>query len=180
VTSSRDASLDVPPSIEVSSPNQSLFRNVTAPTNVKYSQRHRATLPVEDRQKNENTSHSSDDLHTLGSDVEIKRALYEMLRRSAGAGNTAKVEEVVKELTVRMQEEPNLQIYSAMILVNASTEHGSAAELQRVLAEMVEEGILLDETAYHSVLKVCSADDRRHVHTNSVAGSRNTPRLPPS
>ena len=162
VTTTIESSQNRPPPLDHSSPPQSLFRNVTAPTNVKYNHRHRATLPDENNQKNEDTSHSSDDLHTLGSDVEIRRALYEMLRRSATAGNTAKVEEVVKELTGRMQEEPNLQIYSAMILVNSSTEHGSAAELQRILAEMAEEGILLDETAYHSVLKVCSMDIPLH------------------
>jgi len=180
VTSAVDSTQDTPQPINELSPSQSLFRNVIAPTNVKYSQRHRATLPDEDQQKNENISQSSDDLHTLGSDVEIRRALYEMLRRSATAGNTGKVDDVVKELTGRMQEEPNLQIYSAMILVNASTEHGSAAELQRILAEMAEEGILLDETAYHNVLKVCSMNDRQHAQTNGVAGSRNTSGLPPS
>jgi len=174
VTSTIDSSEHTPPPAGPPSPHQSLFRNVTAPTNVKYSHRHRATLPDEDEQKNESTSRSSDDLHALGSDVEIKRALYEMLRRSATAGNTGKVDEVVKELVGRMREVPNLQIYSAMILVNASTEHGSAAELQRILAEMAEEGILLDETAYHSVLKVCWTNSGQLAHANNIKGSRNT------
>jgi len=78
-----------------------------------------------------------------------------MLRTKAAHGLAEEVYAVVNQLVGIMQEAPNLRIYSALILANISAEHGSAAEVERLLAEMEDQGILLDDATYHSVLKVC-------------------------
>lgn len=89
-----------------------------------------------------------------GTDVEVKQALYEMLRRSAGLGRTDEVAMIVEELVAERQEPPNLRIYAAMIISNVNSEYGSAADVERILAEMDAEGLTPDASCYHNALRV--------------------------
>ena len=91
-------------------------------------------------------------------DNEVVRALYELLRREAGFGRIQKVEAIVEQLVRDHGEAPNSRLYSAMILVNHDPEFGSAAEAERVLMEMRDEGIEPTEACYHNVLKVSFAE----------------------
>lgn len=89
-----------------------------------------------------------------GTDAEIKQALYEMLRRNAALGRTDEVATIVEELVGERQEAPNLRIYAAMIMSNINSEYGSAADVERILAEMEAEGLTPDGSCYHNALRV--------------------------
>lgn len=85
--------------------------------------------------------------------------IYDHLRVAASLGTVAsiyKVQACVNYLFTELGEEPNLKIYSALILANCRAD-GSIAEVERLLKEMeFHEGLELDVGACHDLLKVLS------------------------
>lgn len=80
--------------------------------------------------------------------------LHEELRRTSTAGDSPRLQEILRALIHDRGEKPNRRHYQALLLANISPQHGSAAEVVRVLLQMEEAGITLDSAAYHAVLKV--------------------------
>ena len=105
--------------------------------------------------------------------------LYEDLRRESYNGEFTQAQELVRTLVIERGEKPNVRLYIALIVVNISPRYGSPERVERLLQEMVDEGIQHDSNVFHAVLKVRYA-------TPSVwdpvadrpQGSRHTPRLP--
>ncbi|KAL9016924.1 MAG: hypothetical protein Q9185_005710 [Variospora sp. 1 TL-2023] len=90
-------------------------------------------------------------------DKELKsEELHERLRRVSIAGHYLRSQEIMKELIHNRGERPGRKHYQALLLANSSPQHGSAAEVCRVLLEMEEAGVTLDSAAYHAVLRVLS------------------------
>ena len=81
-------------------------------------------------------------------------ATYEELRRAANAGNYVRVQALVKILVRDRGERPSPRLYLALILANTNLQHGSPAEVKRLLQEMKEEGFTQESATYHAVLKV--------------------------
>lgn len=79
--------------------------------------------------------------------------IYEEMRRASTAGDYPRVREALRILIQDRGEKPNQRHYQALILANTSPEHGSAAEIVRILQEMEEEGITLDSASYHAILR---------------------------
>jgi hypothetical protein len=103
-------------------------------------------------------------------------ALYQQLRNVSARGNYAAVQLLVKALVLEHGENPNSQLYRALILANTCPDHGSAAEVERLLQEMEQEGTVPDSAIYHAVLKAC----RRYTGGHSMLiglGPRNSPKL---
>lgn len=80
--------------------------------------------------------------------------LYCDLNRHLSKRGFLRVYETVGELVGRHGEAPNLRLFLALILANANAQHGSPAEVTRLLQEMAENGIEPDLATYHAVLKV--------------------------
>ncbi|KAL8762124.1 MAG: hypothetical protein Q9184_001840, partial [Pyrenodesmia sp. 2 TL-2023] len=93
--------------------------------------------------------------------------LHEELRRTSTAGDFPRLQEILRVLIHDRGEKPSRRHYQALLLVNTSPQHGSAAEMVRVLLQMEEAGITLDSAAYHAVLKVLAIHPdyllRRHI-----------------
>ena len=83
-----------------------------------------------------------------------KSDVYEELHSASIQGNYVRVQEIVEILVKDRNEAPNKRIYLALLLANASPQHGSPTEVVRLLQEMAKEGITPDAGAYHAVLKV--------------------------
>ena len=79
---------------------------------------------------------------------------YEELRRAASAGNYVRVQVLVKILVRDRGEQPSPRLYQALLLANTNLQHGSPAEVKRLLQEMKDEGFTPDSSTYHAVLKV--------------------------
>ncbi|KAI4204330.1 MAG: hypothetical protein LQ348_001287 [Seirophora lacunosa] len=82
--------------------------------------------------------------------------LHEELQRTSIAGDYPRTRESLRELVQDRGERPGRTHYQALLLANTSPQHGSAAEVHRILLEMEEAGITLDSAAYHAVLRVLS------------------------
>jgi len=80
--------------------------------------------------------------------------LYDLLRESAGQGRTREVAFFVDHLVRLRLEKPNARLYSALIVVNVDPEEGSVFRVERLLEEMEQEGIILDNGICHDILKV--------------------------
>lgn len=80
--------------------------------------------------------------------------LHEELQRTSIAGDYPRTRESLRELVQDRGERPGRTHYQALLLANTSPQHGSAAEVHRILQEMEEAGITLDSAAYHAVLRV--------------------------
>ncbi|KAL8929216.1 MAG: hypothetical protein Q9208_001299 [Pyrenodesmia sp. 3 TL-2023] len=93
--------------------------------------------------------------------------LHEELRRASTAADFPRLQEILKVLIHDRGEKPSRIHYQALLLVNTSPQHGSVAEVVRVLLQMEEAGITLDSAAYHAVLKVLAIHPdyllRRHI-----------------
>lgn len=85
---------------------------------------------------------------------ETTPVLYEMARAAAGLGNTLDVKRIVEHLVRDRKEEPNLRLYSALILSNVNPSDGAAWRVASLLEEMIEEGLTIDEGICHDALKV--------------------------
>ncbi len=90
-------------------------------------------------------------LPQLGND-----ALYTELQYAALKGDFLRVYCLVEALVKERGEEPNLQLYLSMVLANTNPQHGSPAEVKRLLEEIASEGLVPDSSIYHAVLKVNS------------------------
>ncbi|KAK4999403.1 hypothetical protein LTR66_001552 [Elasticomyces elasticus] len=82
--------------------------------------------------------------------------LYEKLRVAASYGRIQEVERIVQHLVKERGEEPNLRLYSALILGNVHYEDGAAWRVANLLEEMKQEGLRVDGGICHNVLKVLS------------------------
>lgn len=80
--------------------------------------------------------------------------LHEELWRTSTAADFPRLQEILRVLVYNRGEKPSRRHYQALLLVNTSPEHGSVAEVVRILLQMEEAGITLDSAAYHAVLKV--------------------------
>lgn len=80
--------------------------------------------------------------------------LYEEMWRASNAGDYPRLREVLKIMIEDRGEKPNRKHYQALLLANTSAQHGSAAEVVRILQDMEDAGITLDSVSYHAVLKV--------------------------
>lgn len=81
-------------------------------------------------------------------------ALYNELQHVALKGDFIRTHVLVETLVKERGEEPNINLYLALILANTSTQHGSPAEVKRLLDEMENEGLVPNSAIYHAVLKV--------------------------
>ncbi|KZF23322.1 hypothetical protein L228DRAFT_282057 [Xylona heveae TC161] len=82
--------------------------------------------------------------------------LYEVLRSAAAQGQYERVLELVNYLVKHRHEEPNLRLYSALLLANVDPNHGIATRITAILDEMSRERIGADSGFYHAALKVLS------------------------
>ena len=82
-------------------------------------------------------------------------AAHEELRRAANAGDYVRVQALVKILVGQRNEQPSPRLYLALLLANTNLQHGSPAEVKRLLLEMKYEGFAPDSSTYHAALKVC-------------------------
>ena len=80
--------------------------------------------------------------------------LYDDLRRESYNGEFTKVQELVRTLVIERGEKPNVRLYVALIVANISPRYGSPERVERLLQEMVDEGIQPDSSVFHAVLKV--------------------------
>ena len=80
--------------------------------------------------------------------------VYGELRWAANKGEFIKVQELVRTLVIERRERPNVRLYAGLILANICPEYGSLGRVERLLQEMVEEGIQPDSSVCHAVLKV--------------------------
>lgn len=81
-------------------------------------------------------------------------ALYNELQDVSLKGDYIRTYVLVEVLVKERGEEPNIRLYLALILANTSAQHGSPAEVTRLLDEMESEGLVPDSAIYHAVLKV--------------------------
>ncbi|KAL8691537.1 MAG: hypothetical protein Q9218_003261 [Villophora microphyllina] len=93
--------------------------------------------------------------------------LYEKLRTSSIAGDCVQIREIIRILIEDRGEQPSRRHYQAILLGNTNAQHGSPAEIARIIQEMEDEGIPLDSAAYHAILKVLAIHPdyllRRHI-----------------
>lgn len=82
--------------------------------------------------------------------------LYSQLRNLATQGRWHKCSTIAEFLVRARREEPNLQLYNALILSNIHAEDGAAWRVQDLLEEMKAEGLSPDVGTCHAVLKVLS------------------------
>lgn len=100
--------------------------------------------------------------------------LYEELRRTSTAGDYPRLREILRILIEDRGEKPNRRHYQASLLVNVSPQHGSAADIARILLEMEEAGITLDSAAYHAALKVRTQGTATSILANARRSSLST------
>jgi pentatricopeptide repeat protein len=93
-------------------------------------------------------------LDSLGTEAEVINGLYDLLRRQAGQGKIDHTQKIAEELVGKREQEPNLRIYSALIIANVHAEHGSVADIKRLLRDMSEQGLIPDAAICHNILKV--------------------------
>jgi len=86
-----------------------------------------------------------------------KTAVWEELRKASSKSDFIRVQRIIRTLVAVHGEPPSPRLYTALILANASPQHGSVQEVEGILGEMGEEGLSPDSSAYHAVLKVCLA-----------------------
>ncbi|KAF2201280.1 hypothetical protein GQ43DRAFT_394612 [Delitschia confertaspora ATCC 74209] len=79
--------------------------------------------------------------------------LYERLRAEAASGRHRDVMKIVKILLKDREQEPSLQMYSAILHSYVSAEDGTAGMIRKTLEEMRQEGIELDSRACHNILE---------------------------
>lgn len=82
--------------------------------------------------------------------------LYELAHAAAAKGNSQETRRLVEYLVRERREEPNLRLYSILILANVHPSDGSARKVAALLAEMEQEGIQLNAQICHDVLRVLS------------------------
>ncbi|KIW08821.1 uncharacterized protein PV09_00751 [Verruconis gallopava] len=102
------------------------------------------------------------DVHVAVEEAKIQgrtaSELYDILRIAAGEGSVPsifKVQACINVLIKEHGEQPNLRLYSALILAQCRAD-GSVAVVERLLDEMSRDGFELDIGACHDVLKVLS------------------------
>ena len=81
-------------------------------------------------------------------------AAYKELRRASHAGNYSRVQMLAKMLMKERGEKPSPELYLALILANTDPQHGSPAEVARLLQEMVNDRLTPDSSSYHAALRV--------------------------
>lgn len=98
---------------------------------------------------------SSNDIRKL-SDAQI----HTILRREANCAYYDRVQEIIEILIRERGEKPDRTHYHALISAQANLEHGSAAEVERLLQEMEETKTALDAGTCSAVLKACIPTNR--------------------
>jgi hypothetical protein len=88
---------------------------------------------------------------------------YRELTEHANATNTGHVLKIVEYLVTKLGQKPNARIYSALIRAQANAKEGSAAWVRLYMEEMRREGIPLDASICHDILKVSpgNGDEKR-------------------
>lgn len=89
--------------------------------------------------------------HIFGPDKDV---LYNQLSESSNEQDYPRTQALVSELVLNHGERPNLRIYTALVLANASPNFGSAAEAEALLGELEDEGITPDSAFLHAMLRV--------------------------
>lgn len=87
---------------------------------------------------------------------EETRFLYGRLRSAAARGRTQQCLEIAEYLVKDRREQPNLQLYNALILSNVHQHWGAAWRVHDLLDEMRVDGMQPDVGTCHAVLKVLS------------------------
>ena len=114
--------------------------------------------------------------------------LYEDLRQESYNGEFTGVQELVRTLVIERGEKPNVRLYIALIVANISPRYGSPERVERLLQEMVDEGIQHDSNVFHAVLKVncanlylgsCADHPQGSCHTSRLPSPRGDPRRAP-
>jgi len=80
--------------------------------------------------------------------------LHKQLRQVASFGKFEETYSRINQLVEHRGEEPALMHYEALILANCDVEHGSAAEVERLLDELEKSGLNADQSVYEAALKV--------------------------
>lgn len=91
---------------------------------------------------------------TINGKHPTKDTFYEDLRKAGTAGDYVRVYDVLKTLIQDRGEQPSRRHYQAMLLANTNAQHGSPAEVARILQQMEDDGLTLDSAAYHAIVKV--------------------------
>lgn len=89
-------------------------------------------------------------------DHESTSDLYGRLQTAAANGKVFECRRIAEYLVGTRRERPNLQLYSALILSNVDHEHGAAWRVSDLLDELQEDGLQMDASICHAVLKVVS------------------------
>lgn len=84
----------------------------------------------------------------------ILNTRYANLKRASGKAQYQLTHDIVRQLVHDHGEAPNLRLYEALILCNASTFHGSIRHVELLLEEMELERIPPDSAVFHAILKV--------------------------
>ena len=100
--------------------------------------------------------------------------IYEEMRRASNAGDYPRLREILRIIIQERGEQPNRKHYQALLLVNTSAQHGSAAEVARILQDMEDAGLALDSAAYHAVLRVCIQSTVPESPTDLLRSSQST------
>ncbi len=85
---------------------------------------------------------------------DVTNELYERLRSAAFKGSRQEVLNIITALVQEHQEKLSGRLYNALILTHTDPQHGSAAEASRLLQDMLHEGIPVESSTYHALLKV--------------------------
>jgi hypothetical protein len=80
--------------------------------------------------------------------------VYEELRKAVAKVDYIRIQRIVYILLEHHGQAPSQHLYTALISANANAIHGSVQEVEEILQEMAEEGISLDSSTYHAILKV--------------------------
>ncbi|KAK4504982.1 hypothetical protein PRZ48_002945 [Zasmidium cellare] len=89
-------------------------------------------------------------------DQESVPFLYGRLHTSAVYGQTRLCRSIAEHLVKERKEKPSTQLYNALILSNTHNTFGAAWRAAEYLEEMQAEGLMLDISTCHAVLKVLS------------------------
>ncbi|SMR63115.1 unnamed protein product [Zymoseptoria tritici ST99CH_3D1] len=109
-----------------------------------------AFQPVRERTKaNASSATLPSNLH-----LEETNVIYTRLQAFATDGQYEETRQVAEYLVRTRREQPNLQLYRALILSNIDSKKGAAWRVSEYLDEMAAEGLQMDVGICHAVLKV--------------------------
>ena len=109
--------------------------------------------------------------------VNHSRATYwRDLRESGVSGKKLEAQEAVQNLIFHFGERPSVSMYAALIAAEADPQHGSAADVERLLGELDAEGLHRELEIYDAALKVHTLLVDMAMMSDSFTGTLYPPR----